>query len=298
MNRSASSKTLGYLLALFTVLVWGTTFISTKTLLTVFTPLQVMLTRFVLGQLFLWLLRPRRLHLAAKEEIWFFLMGLFSCSLYFLAENFALLHTQASNVSILITTAPIFTAVLAHFTTEEKLRSGTLLGFLVAFCGVVLVVFNGAFVLKLSPLGDFLSIVAALMWAIYSVIAKGFAGKYDSLLLTRRILFWGMVTALPFALLEHEPYPLAALTEPVILLNCLFLGLLGSALCYVFWNEAFRRLGVVVTNSFIYTTPFITIVAAAIFLDEPIYPAAVAGAVLITAGVVAAGRTPLKASKT
>ena len=140
MNRSASSKTLGYLLALFTVLVWGTTFISTKTLLTVFTPLQVMLTRFVLGQLFLWLLRPRRLHLAAKEEIWFFLMGLFSCSLYFLAENFALLHTQASNVSILITTAPIFTAVLAHFTTEEKLRSGTLLGFLVAFCGVVLVV--------------------------------------------------------------------------------------------------------------------------------------------------------------
>ena len=107
-----------------------------------------------------------------------------------------------------------------------------------------------------------------------------------------------MVTALPFAVLEHEPYPLAALTEPVILLNCLFLGLLGSALCYVFWNEAFRRLGVVVTNSFIYTTPFITIAAAAIFLDEPIYPAAVAGAVLITAGVVAAGRTPRKVSKT
>ena len=52
MNRSASSRTLGYILALFTVLVWGTTFISTKTLLNTFTPLQVMLTRFGLGQLF------------------------------------------------------------------------------------------------------------------------------------------------------------------------------------------------------------------------------------------------------
>ena len=68
MNRSASSKTLGYILALFTVLVWGTTFISTKTLLNTFTPLQVMLTRFVLGQLFLWLLRPRRLRLRRGAE--------------------------------------------------------------------------------------------------------------------------------------------------------------------------------------------------------------------------------------
>ena len=73
-----------------------------------------------------------------------------------------------------------------------------------------------------------------------------------------------------------------------------FVFLLGSALCYVFWNEAFRRLGVVVTNSFIYTTPFITIVAAALLLDEPIYPAAVIGAILITAGVVAASHTPQK----
>ena len=74
MNRSASSRTLGYILALFTVLVWGTTFISTKTLLNTFTPLQVMLTRFVLGQLFLWLLRPRRLKLEPKQELAFLLL--------------------------------------------------------------------------------------------------------------------------------------------------------------------------------------------------------------------------------
>ena len=72
--------------------------------------------------------------------------------------------------------------------------------------------------------------------------------------------------------------------------NFLFLGLVGSALCFVLWNKAFRILGVVTTNTFIYLMPFITIVAARIFLDEPISPLALLGAVLITAGVVLSQR--------
>lgn len=60
--------------------------------------------------------------------------------------------------------------------------------------------------------------------------------------------------------------------------------------CFVLWNKAFRLLGVVTTNNFIYLNPFVTVVAAWLVLREPISPLAMLGAVLITAGVVVSQR--------
>ena len=282
----------GYLFATFTIIVWGSTFISSKTLLAVYTPAQIMLTRFLLAYAMLWLLRPQKLKCNWKEEIIFLLLGLSGCSVYFYTENSALTYTLASNVSIIVAAAPIFTAILAHFAGVERFRSGTLWGFLIAFSGVILVVCNGTFVLKLNPRGDLLALAAALCWAIYSVLIRKLDDNLDSLLITRRTLFWGLLTAIPMVFLEGSPYPAAPLLTPVIAGNFLFLGLLGSGLCFVLWNRAFAYLGVVTTNSFIYVQPFITILVGWIFLREPISPLALVGAALITAGVVATQRTP------
>lgn len=280
----------GYCFAAFTVVVWGSTFISSKVLLEFYTPAQIMLTRFILAYCALWLLRPKRLTLTLKQEGIFFLLGLLGCTAYFYTENTALSYTLASNVSIIVAAAPIFTAILAHFAGEERFRVSTLAGFLVAFSGVILVVCNGTFVLKLNPRGDLLALAAAVCWAIYSVLLRRASRGLDSILVTRRTMFWGIVTALPLVAAEGVPYPTAPLLTVSGVANFLFLGLVGSALCFVLWNKAFRLLGVVTTNTFIYLMPFITIVAARIFLDEPISPLALLGAVLITAGVVLSQR--------
>ena len=155
---------------------------------------------------------------------------------------------------------------------------------------MILVVCNGTFVLKLNPKGDLLALAAAVCWAIYSVLLRRASRGLDSILVTRRTMFWGIVTALPLVAAEGVPYPMAPLMTASGIANFLFLGLVGSALCFVLWNKAFRILGVVTTNTFIYLMPFITIVAARIFLDEPISPLALLGAVLITAGVVLSQR--------
>ena len=283
-------KLTGCFFAAFTIVIWGSTFISSKKLLAFYSPSQIMLTRFLLAYCALWLLRPRRLTLTGKQEAVFLLLGLTGCSIYFYTENTALTYTLASNVSIIVAAAPIFTAVIAHFAGEERFRRSTLWGFLVAFTGVVLVVCNGTFVLQLNPRGDLLALCAALCWAVYSVLLRRMGRGLDPVLTTRRTLFWGVVTALPMVLLEGAPFPTAPLLTPVAFGNFLFLGLIGSGLCYVLWNNAFRLLGVVATNNFIYLNPFITIVTARLFLKEPISPLALLGAVLITAGVVAAQR--------
>lgn len=287
-------KLTGRLFALFTIIVWGSTFISSKKLLAVYTPLQIMLVRFLLAYCALWLLRPKKLSLTKRQEAAFFLLGLTGCSIYFYTENTALTYTLASNVSIIVAAAPIFTAILAHLTGEERFHRGTLWGFLAAFTGVVLVVCNGTFVLKLNPRGDLLALAAAACWATYSVLLRRMSRGLDPILVTRRTLFWGAATAIPLAALENAPFPTAPLLTPVIAGNFLFLGLIGSGLCYVLWNKAFRLLGVVATNNFIYLNPFVTIVTAWIFLHEPISPLALLGAVLITLGVVISQRPAKK----
>ena len=280
---------LGYFFALFTVAVWGTTFIASKQLLSIFTPARIMLMRFVLAYIALWIIRPRPLKLPWKSELRFAALGFSGCSLYFLTENTALLHTTAANVSIIVSVAPIFTAVLAHFTIDEKFHRNTLFGFLAAFSGVVLVVCNGAFVLHISSAGDLLALLAACCWAVYSVLLRRTSGNLDPILVTRRTMLWGLVTAIPMAV-PGGGFSLAPLTSPLLAFDLLFLGLIGSALCYVLWAKAFGLLGVVPTNNCIYLIPFVTIVAAYFTLKEPVSWAAILGAGLITAGVVLAQR--------
>lgn len=281
-------RRIGWALALSTVTVWSSGFIASKGLLALYTPPQIMICRFLLAYVFLWILRPARLSLDRRQEAGVLLLGLTGCSLYFLLENSALSYTLASNVSILVTAAPVLTMVLAHAAGEERLRKGALLASLTAFAGVALVVSNGRFVLRLDPRGDALALGAAVSWAVYTVLLRRLGSGLDPILVTRRTLFWGLVTALPLVLVQGRPFPLPP--TAAVVGRFLFLGLLGSGLCFVLWARTIQILGPVAANGFVYLEPFLTIVMARIFLGEPISPLAVLGAVLIILGVMAAQR--------
>ena len=124
-------KTFGHLAALLTIVIWGTTFISTKILLVDFQPVEILFFRFVMGFFVLLVAYPHRLKTADyKQELTFVLEGLCGICLYYLLENIALTFTLASNVGVIISVAPFFTAILAHFVmkSEEKLRSQFFIG--------------------------------------------------------------------------------------------------------------------------------------------------------------------------
>ena len=164
------SRLLAHLMALMVSAIWATTFVCSKELLAYYSPAQVMFMRFVIAYFVLWLLRPRPLPWQGRGELTFLLLGILGGTLYFFTENTALKHTFAANVSIIVAMAPILTSILAHFfTRDEKLHTTVWVGFAVAMSGVVLVVLNGALVLKLSPVGDLLAFLAAASWACYSV---------------------------------------------------------------------------------------------------------------------------------
>lgn len=278
----------GHLIALATICVWGSTFIFSKTLLDVFTPVQIMLLRFFAAYAVLWCMYPKTEKTTARDNLGIFFMSLFADTVYFLCENNALRYTLASNVSILVASAPIWTAVLAHFFIKgNKLRKNTVYGSLIALVGVALVVFNGTVVLKFNPFGDMLSMAAAICWALYSVMITHYVHRFSSFFLMRRMTFFAILTTLPLAFFMGElNMPLYEFADPHKLFCIAFLGILGSGISYVTWNIATRRLGIVKVNTYIYVNPFVTLVTGALFLHEPITLMSVIGALLIICGVI------------
>ena len=108
------SKIIGHLAAVFTIIIWGTTFISTKILLEGFLPVEILFFRFVMGYTTLLLLYPKKLKVTdRKHELVFVFAGLCGICLYYLLENIALTFTFASNVGVIMSTAPFFTAILS-----------------------------------------------------------------------------------------------------------------------------------------------------------------------------------------
>ena len=112
---------LGHVLTLMTIIIWGTTFVSTKVLLEAFTPIEILFFRFTLGYLSLWAIYPRKgTYGTLRQELLFAAAGLCGVTLYFLLENIALTYTFASNVGVIISIAPFFTAFLANWLLDGE----------------------------------------------------------------------------------------------------------------------------------------------------------------------------------
>lgn len=278
----------GHACALLTIVIWGTTFISTKVLLTAFTPVEILFFRFVMGLLALLIAYPHRLRgTTVRQECTFAAAGLCGICLYYLLENIALTYTLAANVGVIISVAPFFTALLSRWLLhgEEPLGVNFFVGFAVAMAGIFLISFNGAS-LRLDPIGDVLALLAAFVWACYAVLTRKISAfGYPTIPATRRVFCYGLAWMLPALLVFDFRLEPARFAQPVYLLNFLYLGLGASALCFVTWNFAVRVLGALKTSVYIYIVPVITVITSVLILHEPVTPLAGLGVALTLAGL-------------
>lgn len=297
----------GIVFAALTVFIWGITFVSTKYLLRSFSALEILLARFVFAYIGVWLLRPRALHLQSHKDEWLFVCaGLAGVTVYQFMENVAISFTSASNVSIIVSICPIFTAIIAQiFLRERHLTVWFVVGFFIAIVGITCVSFNGVVVLHVSPKGDLLALGAAVSWGFYSLfVSKINQLELDSIQATRRIFFWAIVCMIPLAVYGAHNGNAEASTaitldaatnaarwkNPLNWLNLLFLGWGASAFCFAAWNIACDRLGTVRATLGIYLIPVVTIVFAFFALHERISVMGAVGALLTIAGLFVSER--------
>jgi len=313
----------GYAASAFAIIAWGLTFASTRSLLSGFSALEIMVLRFIMAWAVLRLMEVlRRPDQTADEasrksagrrlgklcdELLFAGMGITGIVAYQFLENCALYYTNATNVAILTSFAPIATAILARvFTNDRSLSLPLVIGSLIAVLGASLVALDGASNLQMRPLGDFMALSAMFSWGAYSVlIDKVNARGYDQITVMRKAFFWSLVIIAPIAIWGTSDAAYHALdgsfrvtlagkvnaerfSIPLNWMNILFLGVFASAACFVLWNYACKYLGVVYATICLYLIPIIGVIFAAMFLGESPTAMSVTGGLIITIGVVIA----------
>ena len=281
------NRLLPHIAALFTMFVWGLTFVSTKVLLEYLNPIEILFARTVLGFLALCLLRPRILRTKARShELLLAAAGLTGAFGYYLAENTALQFADASFVSVAVSTAPLFTALLGFaFLKEEGFGLRFVAGFIIAISGIALISFQEG-PAHASPIGVVLCLAGALTWAVYSIIIKRLSSYgYDTIAITKRVFAWGLAYMVIMLVVTGDAFPLAALAEPAVLGNLAFLGILASAGCFVTWGYSVKHLGATAASAYIYLQAPITVIWAVILLGEPLTAAIVVGLALVIVGL-------------
>lgn len=293
------SRPLGHVFALLVTIVWGTTFISTKILLRAYDPVAIMCYRFVIAWLVLFLLHPKPLlPKSLKEELPFAAAGLCGLTLYFMFENTALSYTLASTVGIIISAAPMFSALMLWLCRRAPRPRWTFFaGFVLALTGITLITLARGESLDFNPIGSLLTLVAAFCWGCYGVCMElTRSARYSNLQITRKVFFWGLVFTSPLVLLLRPDLSPAHLAPPEMLFNILYLGVGASAICFVMWNKALAVLGSVSTNVYIYLTPVVTLFASALILHEPVTLQALGAIALILLGLWLSQKQPRTAS--
>lgn len=282
-----NQKILFHIITAMVVIIWGTTFVSTKVLLQHgLGPIEIMFYRFVLAYVCILIVSHKKIWADNwKDEGLLMLAGLTGGTFYFIAENTALGITQASNVALLVCTTPIFTALFMHWFCKEPLRRNMMIGSLIALIGVGMVVFSGSVILQINPLGDFLSIVASMMWAFYCLVLKPLGKRYATAFITRKVFLYSILSLLVYFLFHPLQVKMDILLQPVVIMNLLFLGVVASMICFIAWNAAVKVLGPSHTANYIYVQPFSTLVLSSIILSEVITLTSMIGAVCIIGGV-------------
>ena len=290
-------------MAFVVVAIWGSTFVFTKMLLLAgLSPAQIFTLRFIIAYVLLLAYslffdkrsgRSERIHhfslftSSLKDELLMVALGITGGSVYFLAENAAMLYTTATNTSLIVCSCPLFAMLLVAivYRHSEHISKLQAFGSVLACLGMAIVVLNGHFVLHLSPLGDMLAFAACLCWAVYSLLMKAALEHCSSLFITRKVFFYGLVTIIPYYFFVPGFPSIDVLLRPEVFWNLLFLSVIASMLCYILWNWVISKLGAVTATNWVYFNPITTIIFAWWLLHEQITPWFLLGTVLILVGM-------------
>ena len=285
--------------ALFAVTVWGASFVATKVALQYAAPTTVVWLRFAMGVLILGLavfLNKQFTLPRGKDWGYFALLGFLGVTFHQWLQSTGLLTAQATTTAWIITSTPIFIALLGFIVLKERLAWYQALGILLASFGVLLIVTKG----HLSSLlegqfgtpGDFLVLISAPNWALFSTLSRPGLKKHPAALMMFFVMSFGWLfsSVLFFAGSEVEQVwsiPLQGW------LAISFLGVFCSGIAYIFWYDALKDLPVAQTGAFLYLEPIITVVVAAVVIKETILLATLAGGIIILIGVWLVNRRQL-----
>jgi len=277
---------------------WGASFVAIKVALRTLSPLPLVWLRFGLGVGVLGIFaafRREKDPLSVREWGLVLLLGFLGVPFHHLIQSTGLKTAQAATSAWIISSMPIFIALLGRLFLGEKMSGRRWAGLALAACGVLLVLTRGNLdrLMAKDPqsFGDLLVLLSALNWAVFSVLSRGFLQKHSAAAMMLKVMVSGWVMTTILFLASGDWGPILRLDSPGWM-AVLFLGVFCSGLAYVFWYDALRALPASRVGVLMYLNPAAATAVAVLGLGEPMTASVISGAALIVLGVWQVNRGP------
>lgn len=285
------SKTIPYLEALFAVIVWGASFIATKIALVDISPIAIVWLRFLMGVVILGVAVAMRGQFSLpnkKEWAYFALLGFLGITFHQWLQSNGLQTSEAGTTAWIVSTTPVFMALLGWVVLKERLGWPKVTGILLAFAGVMLVISKGDLasisIGKFGAPGDKLILFSAVNWAVFSVLSRRGLKSYPAGLMMFYVMTLGWIFSSVLFFTGTNISEISNLTFNGWL-GVVFLGIFCSGLAYIAWYDALQALSAAQTGAFLYIEPLVAVVVAFFVLGEPITLVSLIGGGVILLGV-------------
>lgn len=258
------------ILITLTTIFWGLSFISTKLLLNEYHPSSIAIFRQFIALVPLTIAMIltksfKRIYLLDLGYIAF--AGFFGIVLYFVFENSGMQYTTASNASIIVAAVPIFTLISEILFFKMKPSKKVLIGIFFSIAGVYMVIsVNGKLDFSSDTFfGNMLIIGAMISWVIYTIINKLMDRAHPPIFLVFYQTLTSAILFIPFVAGEVHTWHAPSV---VSLMNLIYLGVFCSAISYIFFVYAAKRLGPAVSSTFLNLIPVVSVSAGYLLLGE------------------------------
>ena len=291
MNR----RLLGALYASIASTIWGGMYVVTDVVLEVVPPGSLLVIRYALASVVLlavFVLKRDR-WIARRDLGEVVLTAFVGFGISLLAQFSGTELSTAAAGAVITSATPAFIILFAGPLLKEAPDRPKLAGLALATIGVLVVSLAGGQLTSDQSrdplLGNLLLGVAAVTWALYTVMARRATRRYSSLVITLAVTAFGIPIVAPVAVIESQTRSMGTLT-PAVLAGIAYVGFGSTAVAFYLWNKSFELLDAATASLFFFAQPVAGTLLSAVFLHEVLGLSFFAGAALIGLGVLLAMR--------